>query len=77
MNNEVSEIFSVEKFIPSAGQGVICLQCRENDDEILAILEKVNQKETYQIANAKRNVIKILEGDCETAVGEQAKTCHL
>ena len=73
MNNEVSEIFSVEKFIPSAGQGVICLQCRENDDEILSILEKVNHKETYQRANAERNVLKILEGDCETAVGAHAK----
>ena len=73
MNNEVSEIFSVEEFIPSAGQGIICLQCRENDDAILSILDKVNHKETYRRANAERNVLKILEGDCETAVGAHAK----
>ncbi len=29
--NEISEIFSVEEIIPSAGQGIIALQCREND----------------------------------------------
>ena len=35
--NEISEIFSAEEIIPSAGQGVIALQCRENDDETISI----------------------------------------
>ena len=39
---EISEIFSAEEIIPSAGQGVIALQCRENDNEIISILNKIN-----------------------------------
>jgi hydroxymethylbilane synthase len=72
MENEVSEIFSVENIIPSAGQGIISLQCREDDDKIISILKKINHNETYLRANAERNVLKILEGDCETAVGAHA-----
>ena len=72
MDNEISEIFSVEDLIPSAGQGIISLQCRENDDEIISILKKTNHNETQQRANAERNVLKVLEGDCETAVGVHA-----
>ena len=66
------EIFSVEEIIPSAGQGIISLQCREDDNKIISLLKKVNHNETHQRAIAERNVLKVLEGDCETAVGAHA-----
>ena len=67
--NEISEIFSAEEIIPSAGQGVIALQCRENDDETISILKKINHEETYKRAHLERNILKVLDGDCETAIG--------
>ncbi len=67
--NEISEIFSAEEIIPSAGQGVIALQCRDNDDETISILNKINHKETYKRAHLERNILKVLDGDCETAIG--------
>tara|TARA_B100001093_G_scaffold356629_1_gene341248 strand:+ start:2002 stop:2919 length:918 start_codon:yes stop_codon:yes gene_type:complete len=72
LNDQISEIFSVGDLIPSAGQGIISLQYREDDKEIGSILKKTNHNETYQRANAERNVLKVLEGDCETAVGAHA-----
>jgi len=72
MNEQISEIFSVKDIIPSAGQGIISLQCREDDSKIVFLLKKINHDETYQRANAERNVLKVLEGDCETAVGAHA-----
>ncbi len=67
--NEISEIFSAEEIIPSAGQGVIALQCRDNDDEIISILNKINHEETHKRAHLERNILKVLDGDCETAIG--------
>jgi len=72
MNDQISEIFSTEYIIPSAGQGIISLQCRQDDSEIVSLLKKINHNETYQRAKAERNVLKVLEGDCETAVGAHA-----
>ncbi len=72
LDNEIVEIYSTQKIIPSAGQGIIALQCRNDDKEIISILEKVNHTKTCYQANAERNVLKILEGDCETAVGVHA-----
>ena len=69
----ISQVFSVEEIIPSAGQGIIALQCRQNDNEIISILDKINHKETYQRAHAERSILKVLDGDCETAVGAHAK----
>ena len=68
-DDEISEIFSPEKVIPSAGQGIIALQCREGDEEIISVLKKINHNETFMRAHVERNILKVLEGDCETAVG--------
>ena len=67
--NEISEIFSAEEIIPSAGQGVIALQCREDDDKTISILSKINHEETHKRAHLERNILKVLDGDCETAIG--------
>jgi hydroxymethylbilane synthase len=72
IEDEITEVFSTRELIPSAGQGIIALQCRNNDDEIISVLDKVNNNETFHRAHAERNVLKILEGDCETAVGAHA-----
>ena len=67
--NEISEIFSAEEIIPSAGQGVIAVQCWEGDNEIISILNKINHEETHKRAHLERNILKVLDGDCETAIG--------
>ena len=72
IEDKITEVFSTEEIIPSAGQGIIALQCRNDDNEIISILDKINDKETFQRAHAERNVLKVLEGDCETAVGAHA-----
>ncbi len=69
LENEISETFSTEEIIPSAGQGIIALQCRKNDKETISILKKINHDETYKRGYAERDILKILEGDCETAIG--------
>ena len=69
IEDKSTEVFSTEEIIPSAGQGIIALQCRNNDDEIISVLKKINHNETFMRAHVERNILKVLEGDCETAVG--------
>ena len=73
LDKNISQIFSTSEVIPSAGQGVIALQCRKEDKEIINLLEKVNHQATYHCVQAERNVLKALDGDCETAVGAFAQ----
>ena len=72
IEDKITETFSIEEIIPSAGQGIIALQCRNNDIEIITVLDAINDKETSLRAHAERNVLKVLEGDCETAIGTHA-----
>ena len=69
LQNYAKQIFSTKDFIPTAGQGIIAVQCRENDENIKKILKKLNHYETQICALAERNFLKTLGGDCDTAVG--------
>ena len=72
LEKEIAQIFLIDEIIPSVGQGIICVQCKENNLEIIELLNKINDSETYKCAIAERDVLKILEGDCQTAVGANA-----
>ena len=69
LNQNISQTFSTSEIIPCAGQGVIALQCRNNDQDMINLLKKINHLNTHNCIKAERNVLKILEGNCETAVG--------
>ena len=69
LSNYITEEFSTEDIIPSVGQGVIAIQCRTNDIEMIEFLKKINHEETFNCVIAEREILKTLEGDCETAVG--------
>ena len=67
LDQNISQTFSTTEIIPCAGQGVIALQCRNSDEEIIKLLKKINHQSTHNSIKAERNVLKVLEGDCETA----------
>ena len=76
LEEKISQTFSTTEIIPSAGQGVIALQCRKSDNQIIEILNKINHQITHDCVKAERNALKVLEGDCETAVGIFAKVVN-
>ena len=69
LNQNISQTFSTSEIIPCAGQGVIALQCRDNDEGLIELLKQVDHQSTHSSIKAERNVLKVLEGGCETAVG--------
>ena len=69
LNNHITQEFSIEELIPSAGQGVIAVQCRNSDKDVQEILKKINHQETNTCCVAERELLKTLEGDCNTAIG--------
>jgi len=73
LEKEVKETFTIEQMLPAIGQGVIALQCRQDDQKTLEILEKVNDKETYYCIQAERALLEAIGGDCDTAIGGLAK----
>ncbi len=72
LEKEITQTFLIDEIIPSAGQGIISVQCKENNSEMIELLQNINDSDTLKCAVAERDVLKILEGDCETPVGVHA-----
>ena len=69
LEENIKQIFTPKEILPAAGQGIIAVQCRKDDSNIINLLEKIDHKQTRQCAEAERTLLKIIGGDCDTAVG--------
>jgi hydroxymethylbilane synthase len=68
-NKKIGFLFKSEEVLPAAGQGIIAVQCNKNDDAIKNFLRNINDQETEICAKSERAMLKVIGGDCETAVG--------
>ena len=69
LEENIKHIFSAEEMLPAVGQGIIAVQCRKEDTNIINLLGKIDHAQTRQCAEAERNLLKVIGGDCDTAVG--------
>lgn len=72
LSNVVKEIFSKEFLIPAIAQGAICIECREQDSEIIKILKTINDHVTELETTAERAYLQGINGDCSTPIGAMA-----
>ena len=72
LENKIKFFFSIDEMLPAAGQGVIAVQCRKNDANVKNILKNINDNNTMSCAIAEREMLKVVGGDCNTAIGGYA-----
>jgi hydroxymethylbilane synthase len=68
----VVEILDAATFIPAAGQGAIGLECRHNDELIMALCQKINHPPSFRCVMTERALLAGLQGSCDTPVGAYA-----
>jgi len=71
LGGEITEIISPDIMLPAPGQGMIAIECRQNDRNTIDILNAVNHSETEYQARAERAFLLRLGGDCNVPAG-----CH-
>ena len=49
LENKIGLIFESQEMLPAAGQGIIAVQCRNNDYFILDLIKKINDKNTNYV----------------------------
>ena len=69
LEEDIKQIFTPKEMLPAVGQGIIAVQCRKEDTNIINLLEKIDHKQTRQCAEAERTLLKTVGGDCDTAIG--------
>ena len=69
MADKITEYLSGEAFPPAPAQGVLYIQCRENDEEIKEILKSIHNEDIAKIVEIEREFSKIFDGGCHTPMG--------
>lgn len=68
-DNYITQIIEPEIMLPATSQGIIGIECREQDSEILQLLSKINHKPTWQQAEAERAFLNAMQGGCQLPLG--------
>lgn len=72
LEEEIKEHFSIDSMIPAAGQGVLAIECRADDEAMKSLLQPLNHCATAKLIAAERTVIRTLQAGCQTPLAVYA-----
>jgi hydroxymethylbilane synthase len=64
---------SPQVMVPAAGQGIIGITVREEDEELCELLAAIEDREARIVATAERALLDTLDGSCRTPIGSHAE----
>ncbi|MDT3699633.1 MAG: hydroxymethylbilane synthase [Thermincola sp.] len=67
--DRITERLSIDVCLPAVGQGSIGIEIREGDQEVSAVVQKINHAPTWAAITAERALLKKLEGGCQIPIG--------
>ncbi|MFH8221305.1 hydroxymethylbilane synthase [Streptomyces sp. NPDC018057] len=68
----ITEVLSVDAMMPPVGAGVLALQCREGDDELIEAVSGLGDGDTHRAASAERMLLHVLQGHCNSPIAGYA-----
>lgn len=70
--DEVTEVLEPIQMLPAPAQGVLALECRADDTELVALLALLEDPDARAASTAERTLLALLEGGCSAPVGALA-----
>lgn len=68
LEDEITERLDIERFPPALGQGAICIEIRDKDDDTRAALAPLDHAATSVSLTAERAFLGELDGSCRTPI---------
>jgi hydroxymethylbilane synthase len=68
LNGRIAYEFSLTEMLPAVGQGIVAVECAQDDWETRRILSDIDDPAAHQCAEAEREVLWILNGHCNSPV---------
>ena len=73
LEGRASTILDPDFLVPSAGQGIVGVTVRADDDELREMLAGIEDPEAKAVATAERALLAQLDGSCRTPIGGYAR----
>lgn len=64
----ITEFLEPQVCLPAVGQGALSIECRGNDEELLALLDKFTCQQTERAVKAERAFLHKMEGGCQVPI---------
>lgn len=69
----ISEVLPAETIMPSIGAGILALQCREGDTDLIDAVSGLGDPDTHREATAERMFLHVLQGHCNSPIAGYAR----
>ncbi|MDE1853820.1 MAG: hydroxymethylbilane synthase [Thaumarchaeota archaeon] len=69
LESRASQLFSVDEMVPAVCQGVLAVEARRDDRELLAFLRRIDDPVTRASSECERSFSEKLGGDCDVPLG--------
>ncbi|MEU6198889.1 hydroxymethylbilane synthase [Streptomyces sp. NPDC047061] len=69
----ITEVLDPEAMMPPIGAGILALQCREGDSELIDVVSELGDPDTYREATAERMFLHVLQGHCNSPIAGYAR----
>lgn len=69
----VTEFLDPDLCLPAVGQGALSIECRQDDEELLDLLNSFSDEETTQTVTAERAFLHKMEGGCQVPIAGYAE----
>lgn len=73
MQERISSEMSIEDSLPAAGQGIVGIETRLDDDETCALMDRLHHDETSYRVLAERALSARLDGGCQVPIGSYSE----
>ncbi|MBT4526483.1 MAG: hydroxymethylbilane synthase [Deltaproteobacteria bacterium] len=72
LKDRITRLLDVDISLPAIGQGVVCIETRTNDEEVMALLAPLKDHETRITVQAERALLCRLNGGCQVPLAGYA-----
>src|SRR5210317_781229 len=72
LGERITETLQMPDWLPASTQGIIGLQCRQDDSETRSLIEALADSDAMVVASAERAVAQVLEATCQLPLAAHA-----
>lgn len=73
LQEKITEVLDPIQMLPAPGQGALAVECREGDEDVLAVLRDLDDADTRAAVTAERGILAELHAGCAAPVGALAE----
>jgi hydroxymethylbilane synthase len=73
LHQDKFQILELDEMLPACGQGIVAVECRAGDKDVVRALDSLQCVPTSIVAASERSLLATLDGSCRTPIGGYAE----